>query len=215
MNADPLLDSSMAEQMTVQERRCQSLSALLDGEIQWADLDDLLTHDADATALTVDCHAYEVIGEVLRGQPMGRRATGGAFAASVVSRLRDEPRPVPVPVVHQIGLARSPSANDAIFRWKMVAGLASLAAVVAVTWTVGVRGAGEPAAGPQLALTSPPALPADTVQPVIVQTAQGQVLRDARLEQLLSEHRQFGGMSALQAPAGFLRNATYDAAPQR
>jgi sigma-E factor negative regulatory protein RseA len=56
---------------------------------------------------------------------------------------------------------------------------------------------------------------ASTIQPVVVQTAQGQVLRDARLEQLLSEHRQFGGMSALQAPAGFLRNATYDAAPQR
>jgi sigma-E factor negative regulatory protein RseA len=50
---------------------------------------------------------------------------------------------------------------------------------------------------------------------VVVQTAQGQVLRDVRLEELLAEHRQYGGMSALQMPAGFLRNATYDAAPQR
>jgi sigma-E factor negative regulatory protein RseA len=50
---------------------------------------------------------------------------------------------------------------------------------------------------------------------VVVQTTQGQVLRDPRLEQLLAEHRQFGGMSALQAPAGFLRNATYDSSPQR
>lgn len=50
---------------------------------------------------------------------------------------------------------------------------------------------------------------------VLVQTGQGQVLRDARLEELLAEHRQYGGMSALQMPAGFLRNATCDAAPQR
>ena len=41
------------------------------------------------------------------------------------------------------------------------------------------------------------------------------VLRDARLEQLLAEHRQYGGMSALQMPAGFLRDATHTADPQR
>jgi sigma-E factor negative regulatory protein RseA len=43
----------------------------------------------------------------------------------------------------------------------------------------------------------------------------GPVLRDARLEQLLAEHRQYGGMSALQMPAGFLRDATQDTDPQR
>lgn len=107
------------------------------------------------------------------------------------------------------------AANDAVFRWKLVAGLASLAAVVAVTWTIGTGGQDGQLAGPQMASATPMSESASTIQPVVVQTAQGQVLRDARLEQLLSEHRQFGGMSALQAPAGFLRNATYDAAPQR
>jgi sigma-E factor negative regulatory protein RseA len=38
------------------------------------------------------------------------------------------------------------------------------------------------------------------------------VIRDAQLEALLAEHRQHGGMSALQTPTGFIRNATYDAA---
>ena len=37
------------------------------------------------------------------------------------------------------------------------------------------------------------------------------LLRDARLEQLLTDHRQFAGQSALQGPTGFIRNATYDA----
>ena len=35
---------------------------------------------------------------------------------------------------------------------------------------------------------------------------------DEVLEALLAEHRQHGGMSALQMPSGFIRNATYEAA---
>ena len=38
------------------------------------------------------------------------------------------------------------------------------------------------------------------------------MLRDARLDELLAAHKQFGGTSALQMPAGFLRNATFDGA---
>ena len=95
-----------------------------------------------------------------------------------------------------------------------MAGLASLAAVVAVSWTLIENVSSPVGGGPQLALVSSPATTSPTGA-VVVQTAQGQVLRDARLEELLAEHRQYGGMSALQMPAGFLRNATYDAAPQR
>ena len=36
------------------------------------------------------------------------------------------------------------------------------------------------------------------------------MLRDARLDELLAAHKQFGGISALQMPAGFLRNATFE-----
>jgi len=38
------------------------------------------------------------------------------------------------------------------------------------------------------------------------------MLRDARLDALLAAHKQFGGASALQVPAGFLRNATFESA---
>jgi sigma-E factor negative regulatory protein RseA len=37
------------------------------------------------------------------------------------------------------------------------------------------------------------------------------MIRDPRLDELLAAHRQLGGASALQAPAGFLRNATFEA----
>jgi len=36
------------------------------------------------------------------------------------------------------------------------------------------------------------------------------MLRDPRLDELLQAHKQFGSTSALQMPAGFLRNATFE-----
>ena len=119
------------------------------------------------------------------------------------------------------GRARAEAANDAVFRWKLVAGFASLAAVMAVSWSV-VSGSGSNAAvGAQLAsrapdVSAPAAVVATVVAPsanasVAVNTGQGVLIRDAQLEALLAEHRQHGGMSALQTPSGFIRNATYDA----
>jgi sigma-E factor negative regulatory protein RseA len=104
----------------------------------------------------------------------------------------------------------------------MVAGVASLAAVMAVSWTV--LGSSQTNFGngsaAQLALVetapvqagAPTALAASSTdsasQAVVVNTDRGPLIRDARLEALMAEHRH-GGVSALQMPAGFLRNATY------
>lgn len=216
MNAVPIHETPTSGQMLVRERHREALSALLDGELGADDLDALLVLGSEEmAALQPDGQSYELIGDVLRGRSVQGSVGAAAFAGAVMARLHDEPLAQPQPVVQQAGAGRPVAANDAVFRWKLVAGLASLAAVVAVTWTIGVGGQGGNLTGPQMANASPVAEPGSASQPVVVQTAQGQVLRDARLEQLLSEHRQFGGMSALQAPAGFLRNATYDAAPQR
>jgi sigma-E factor negative regulatory protein RseA len=38
--------------------------------------------------------------------------------------------------------------------------------------------------------------------------ADGQLVRDARLQRYLAAHKQFGGSSALGVPSGFLRAAT-------
>ena len=189
------------------EVRGTAMSAFIDNELSPSELHGLLEDyagDADARA---DWQAYHLI-PVLPARP------APDFVAGVCERLRTE-RVDLAPSLAPTAPVRAPAANDSVFRWKLVAGVASLAAVVAVSWTL-IGGAGAPAngAGSQLALVSgSPAQP--QANAVIVQTAQGQVLRDARLEELLAEHRQYGGMSALQMPAGFLRNATYDAAPQR
>jgi sigma-E factor negative regulatory protein RseA len=109
------------------------------------------------------------------------------------------------------------AANDGVFRWKMVAGVASFTAVLGIAW--GVAGGAGQGGGAVLAVAPPVAPVVQAVQladstPVLVSTPQGQVLRDARLQELMQTHRQLGGASALQAPAGFLRTSTLDATPR-
>ena len=79
---------------------------------------------------------------------------------------------------------------------------------MAVGWNL-AGNLGAEASGPQLAQVQPPAAVLQTL--ASADGAAPQVmLRDARLDALMVAHRQFGGTSALQMPAGFLRNATYE-----
>lgn len=210
------------------------LSALVDGEIAADELDGVLAEYRLRGELRAAWHTYQVIGDVLRASaPALSVQAPQAFLAGIHARLQAETvslapsspplEAVPAPVPVLAGHARALAANDAVFRWKLVAGLASLAAVMAVGWTVLGSAPGGNGIGAQLALMGPPSAPGGTAavealapaaNPVLVNTAQGPVIRDAGLEALLAEHRQYGGMSALQMPAGFLRNATYDA-PER
>ena len=199
--------------------RSDALSALVDGEIDAAQIDALLRAQGEQPdRLLATWHSYQVIGEVLRGSaPAAALMPPPDFLAGVRSRLRTEPK-LPEPV-SELAQLRAPAANDAVFRWKLLAGVASLTTVLAVSWSV-LGGAPSAAggAGPQLVLLTPAPVPVTThvgPAPVLVTTERGTVVRDARLEELMAEHRQHGGVSALQMPAGFLRDATYDAAPKR
>ena len=199
-----------------------ALSALVDGELGEPELTRLLDARDEEPETLANWHAYQVIGDVLRGQvgPTGMQpATDFLAAVRLGLQSRDsELQALSLPV----GPRRSDAANDAVFRWKLVAGFASLAAVMAVSWSVlvgsGVEPGGADAIGPQL-VNNAPAQPAavaaapvvSSIAPLAVSTGQGILIRDAQLEALLAEHRQNGGMSALQMPTGFIRNATYDA----
>lgn len=205
----------------------EALSALTDGELESTDLGSVLAHMNTHSQTMESWHAYQMIGEVLRGSgPVVSAQAPADFLASVRERLKAEVAAAPaIPAVSRLDAVPVVAANDAVFRWKMVAGFASLAAVMAVSWNLmgaTPQGAGG-ASGPQLAAATPaPASPAAPVPvasvapapkstEVEVSTGQGVVIRDARLEELLAEHRQHGGMSALQMPTGFIRGATYEA----
>ena len=106
----------------------------------------------------------------------------------------------------------APAANDSLFRWKMVAGFASLAAVAAIGWNSFSVLQSEAPQGAQLAVVTQPS--AGTEQTELAQAGPAVMIRDPRLDELLAAHKQYGGASALQMPAGFLRNATFET-PQR
>ena len=153
-------------------------------------------------------HAYHVIGDVLRSSELAPSSSDHAFLERLERRLADEPaRPVVAaesreewPVINM------PSANASVFRWKMLAGVASFA-------LVGVVGV---SLWPQTELRADGQMAAqNTVVPraatlVATDSGAGTMLRDARLDELMAAHRQLGGHSALQVPAGFLRNATHE-----
>jgi len=172
------------------------ISALADGQLQ-----------GDAFALGVQAAsrdpqgreawcAYHVVGEVLR---TGRAGTGTAPEA----RLREEaPALLPLPETQAVARAR-PAAND--WQWKLVAGLASVAAVTAVGWNLWAgAGVGQPPAQAQLA-AAPVAAP-----PLVQASASAPMIRDPHLDRLLAAHRQMGGATALGASSGFLLNANFE-----
>jgi sigma-E factor negative regulatory protein RseA len=141
------------------------------------------------------------VGEVLR---TGRAQTGPspeAFLARLRDRLEAEPTPRPaiafIPAVASQARGR-PAAND--WRWKLVAGVASVAAVGAIGWNM-VGGA--VSASGQSQLAAAPGTVSAAAQPA-------SMIRDAQLDRLLAAHRQLGGATALQSSSGFLRNATFE-----
>ena len=126
----------------------QQMSACLDGELSDAEFSDVLQclDRQSGGSMRQSWTAYHLIGESLRGEIAGHRGLAPAdFLAGVRGRLAEDaqaevvPPSLPLPDVSQ-PLVRGKAANDAVFRWKMVAGLASVAAVMAVTW--GVLGTG-------------------------------------------------------------------------
>jgi len=104
-----------------------------------------------------------------------------------------------------------PAANDAVFRWKVVAGVTAVAAIVAVVWGSGAL-SGAPSGGAQWAGSTHNSAPVPIVvsAPVVPASASSGVVRDPQIEEWMAAHRQWGGASALQTSAGFLRAASYD-----
>jgi sigma-E factor negative regulatory protein RseA len=235
----------------LQESSREQISALADGALRghaMARAVDALCADPVLQQVWQDHHA---LSDVMRTGAQRPCTDNAAFLSRFQQRLAAEAplvaiKPVepvssvvPFPSRHAEQIAadavsRTEAANEPVFRWKLVSGVASLAAVAAIGWNL-VGGVGLPAADSRLAqqplqspvqtaareMTSTPSV----VQPMVVSASQplqsidatrvaagvGEpqvMLRDARLDQLLEAHRQAGG--AAQMPSGFLRNATFD-----
>lgn len=175
------------------------ISALADGQLQ-GEAFALGVQAAcdDARGREAWC-SYHLVGEVLR---TGRASTGTppeVFLSRLQRRLQQEhPAAAPRPAL-PVAMTPREAAND--WRWKVAAGVASVAAVAALGWNMwGVS----PTAQPQLAAAQPGASGA------IVEASATPMMRDPRLDRLLAAHRQLGGATALGTSSGFLRNATFE-----
>lgn len=192
------------------------VSALVDGQlrdIEFAQAMALLDESAQARQRW---HSYHLVAEAMRTGQADVRSHDADFLVRLRARLQQEPAPAALQVAP--GLAKNqttlkatarPSANDRW--WRLVVGLASVAMVTVVAWQ-GFQGLLAP--DPQLA-AAPRTSPATaTLAQFGAATSAGGaalvMIRDPQIDALLAAHRQFGGTSALQAPTGFLRNATFE-----
>jgi len=203
----------------------EQVSALADGHLgndEFAQVIDKVCRNDD---LRATWHAYHVVGDVLRSGVHATCSDTSRFLSRLQKRLAAEPAAPVVMAQAAVGPRRSraEAAHEPVFRWKLVAGAASLAAAAAIGWNwIGSTGT-QPAAqlaqqqpqqqqqgaGSVLAASGPSQQAVLTPMRVMVGNGNPQVmLRDPRLDQLLEAHQQAGGAS--QMPSGFLRNATFD-----
>ncbi|MDQ0587125.1 sigma-E factor negative regulatory protein [Variovorax paradoxus] len=216
----------MNQTMTVREQ----VSALADGHLHGEDFAraiDTVCAKEDARGAW---RAYHLVGDILRSGAHSPCSDSNAFLARFQQRLAAEPViAAPAPAAAPAVLTarhRADAANEPVFRWKLVAGAASLVAVAAISWTLVGNGIGASSLGAQIAAAQQqPAAnsvlaaaaansqlpPTAALTPTRVMVGNGSpqvMLRDPRLDQLLEAHQQAGGAS--QMPSGFLRNATFE-----
>ncbi|MET0542852.1 MAG: sigma-E factor negative regulatory protein [Variovorax sp.] len=213
----------------------EQVSALADGQLKGQAFAEAVDHVGAHEELQADWRTWHVVGDVLRSGAHAPCSDSNAFLAKLQQRLAHEsPVRAPASVAPIVGTLpkRAEPANEPVFRWKLVAGAASLVAVAAIGWSLAstlggastgaqmaqvqslpqqpVQVAQQPAAGSVLAAADPHATSAVAV-PTRVQVGSGApqvMLRDARLDELLAAHQQAGGGS--QMPSTFLRNATFE-----
>ena len=208
----------------------EQISALADGQLHGDAFADAIACTGDDEGLAT-WQIYHLVGDVLRSNELARADSGNVLLSRLREQMAQE-APVrspaalaPEPALGVVAQARLPAANASVFRWKMVAGVASLAGVAAIGWSsVGMLQGGRGVSGAQMASVGAPVIqaapaPQGVMQPgsmIAVAENEGQqvMIRDPRLDELLAAHKQFGSTSALQMPAGFLRNATF-ATPSR
>ena len=211
----------------------ERVSALADGQLQGEEFAQAMGEVSTQHELRASWQVYHLVGEVLRTGAHAPCSESGAFVARLQQRLAAEAvqRPTaPLPAQASVRLVAE-AANEPVFRWKMVAGVATIAAAAAIGWTwLGQGPLPESAVGAQVAQQQAPAqavpaaagtegsilavagnpVPAVSRTRVLVGNGGPQImLRDPRLDELLEAHRQAGGAS--QMPSGFLRNATFEA----
>jgi sigma-E factor negative regulatory protein RseA len=228
MSNGPEINPSVAEQ----------LSALVDGELETSGVAAACANWRDMELARSRWHSYQLIGDVLRSEDLATSVGKDAsFLAVLRTRLAAEPvvlAPEPLAVAADSMPAWPADANRLRAgvlaaeprnrRWSWMAPSAVAAGFVAVAGIMMFTQAPTTGADPTIKLasnrqtavgllpTGVPTLaaPGSFIEPQEL-VADGQLIRDARLDRYLAAHKQFAGSSVLGVPSGFLRSASAEA----
>jgi sigma-E factor negative regulatory protein RseA len=208
------------------ERSLLGLSALADGELDPAATLRACEQWRGDAAARASWHAYHLIGDVMRSDDLSSdTARDAGFLNGLRIRLAAEPVVLCPPAVAARASGGEPESDrgDAGASRRAWWGPAAVAAgfmVVASTLVLTRGSAPFGGAGDSLAeasireravVATAPASAAEGPGELQTLVADGQLIRDARLERYFAAHSQFGGSSALGVPSGFLRAATTQA----
>jgi sigma-E factor negative regulatory protein RseA len=184
----------------------EQLSALHDGQLDAAQAAMLVNASLQDESVLLQWRSLSAISHVMN-DPTALQVA--ARPASLAARAQVAPS--------------TSTPSDGVFRWKMVAGIAGFAAIGSLIW--GLSGAaGSPGLqqGGSLAsnsnnapvtLVSAPTFATGKQPPPQIGDQEQVMIRNPRLDELLAAHKQFGGISALQQPAGSLRSVSLGNTP--
>ena len=200
--------------MMEQQMNKELLSALVDGELHGEELEQALAC-AESAEGCASWEIYHLVGDVLRSPDLAHHSQHDLLSGLREKLAQEPPLQLASSQLEQVttGMAqtqervvplRDPAANSSVFRWKVAASFATVAAVAALGWNL--LGSVNAPQGAQMAVA-----PASISTPVLVATGEGDVLRDPKLDALLANHQQYASRPSLQTPAEFLRNASFAA----
>ena len=220
----------MSNDLELNPATAEQLSALADGELETSAVAAACASWRDNESARARWHSYQLIGDVLRSDDLASSAQkDAAFMSALRARLSTEavvlaPEPLVVAVAERdresTGVVRgrgwswmAPSA--------VAAGFVAVAGMLMVTQSpapgidpVGaVMSSARPSESGAMMVAAPAPSASSLVEPQAL-VADGQLIRDARLDRYLAAHKQFAGVSVLGMPSGFVRSAATEA-PKR
>jgi sigma-E factor negative regulatory protein RseA len=209
----------MSQRSEAERPATEDLSALMDGELTPSAVVSACRAWRDDEQMRSRWHAYHLIGDVMRSEDLVSDAQRDArFLLALRQRLADEPV---VLAPASVSAAATVAPTRARRSWMAPAAVAAGFAVVAGALVVTQMAGGPPSreAGADMSVAQAPsalqavalsdkAASATGEAPSVV--LNGQLVRDARLDEYLAAHKRFGGSSLPGGPSGLLRNASVE-----
>ena len=215
----------MSNQFETQTESAERLSALTDGELDVHGTAAACADWRDDETARSNWHRYQLIGDVLRSEDLASTsAKDSTFLLALRARMANEPvvlAPEPPPLsapqsLVQPTVAVAASGSKRSFGWlapaAVAAGFVAVAGSLTVLWAP-TNNTSAPAslsiAEPARAVAMRPAA-SEASEPTAL-VANGQLIRDARLDRYLAAHKQFAGAALLGVPSAFVRSSAAEA----